>query len=166
MNHKQTISDNSAVTKLTMEDTHIIYSYLQQQYDVVCTQTKEAVQNNDYITLLQLIEERQRLEAIMDDFRTFHANTETTTGVEQQNDQHTTATFQADKDEEAKLIDRMTVNLETVNQSMHQFMIKTIDKSTETFTKGNQLGHKTTKKLLHKTANGFSKIADIINQKL
>ncbi len=128
----------------------IIYHYLQQQYEDVVSRTNDAVQRNDYVQLLHLIEERQHLENAMNEIKSLaHADSSCNE-----------AEIDADK-----IIEKMTNNVEAANQFLRRLLISSVDKTSKTITKGNQFSLKTTKTLMHKTANGLTKLADLIHQK-
>ncbi|WP_079710188.1 hypothetical protein [Paraliobacillus ryukyuensis] len=130
---KQTYSN--VERDLTLEEVKIVYAYLQEQIEMVNSQSKTAIEHNDYVKLKYLIDYRKQLLVAIHELEDIYGT-----------DLH---------------VSPMQVKVNSMNQSLQ----KTARQSVKWMIKRNVKSQQMIKACLSKTASGLYKLADVLQNK-
>ncbi|GEL78684.1 hypothetical protein [Tenuibacillus multivorans] len=120
---------------LTLEEVKVVYAYLQEQIELVSSQSKTAIEQNDYVKLKQLIDHRKQLLVAIHELEDIY-------GADLQ-------------------VSPMQVKVDSMNQSLQ----KTARESVKWMIKRQEKGQQMIKSCLSKTASGLYKLADVLHNK-
>ncbi|WP_029265820.1 hypothetical protein [Virgibacillus alimentarius] len=150
---------------ISIPEVQSIYQSLIEQYEGLSVEIVDSVEGNDYVRLSHLLARRRKLQTALDDIKSLHEDeliTQRSTKERIANVLKTSAEMTESKGEDALI--KITDSLEKVNHSAHSIASKTLDLSTKTISKGNQLNHSVGKFLVDKTSKGLSKLADVFDK--
>ncbi|WLV24648.1 hypothetical protein QR721_13560 [Aciduricibacillus chroicocephali] len=139
-----------------------IYRALQDQHVANAQGIAEAIEQNDYVTLKILLEQRKGITGAIE------ATIQDSSKVQVFKDHiidmlSSSATF---ADEKGQIIlDRVTDIVEKANSKTHNLVTSTVDTSARMISKGNRLNHKTGKFILDKASDGLSMLSSLIKNK-
>ncbi|WP_099159033.1 hypothetical protein [Virgibacillus ndiopensis] len=150
---------------ISIPEVQSIYQSLIEQYEGLSIEILDSVERNDYVRLSHLLTRRKKLQTALDDIKSLHDDelmTKQTVKDRIANVLKTSAEMTESKGEDALI--KITDSIEKVNHSAHSIASKTLDLSTKTISKGNQLNHSVGKFLVNKTSKSLSKLADVFNK--
>ncbi|WP_026701728.1 hypothetical protein [Salibacterium aidingense] len=142
------------------------YEDLCEQEEVFTEEIIEAIECNDYVRLSHLLTTREQLRTAIETIESLYGEdlfTQPTMKNRMGNLLHRSADITASKGED--VLGKVTNSLEKANQSTHHLANKTLDVSTTTISRGNQLNHKTGKFLINQTANAISRLGNMMKKK-
>ncbi|MED3791060.1 hypothetical protein P4571_01195 [Niallia alba] len=151
---------------LSLIEVKEIHQNLLNQYANISSEIADVVKHNDYVKLSHFLVTRSKIETTINEIESAYSsefNNQVTT-----NHRIGDALKNASEKMEAKgedILLKVTTNLEKLNGSAHSIITIATALSNKTITKGNQLGHNAGRLLIHKTSNGLSKLANIIQKR-
>lgn len=150
---------------ISIPEVKSIYQTLIEQYEGLSVEIVDSVERNDYVRLSHLLTRRKRLQVALDDIKSLHRDelfTQQTIKARINHALKSSAEITETKGEDVLI--KVTNSIDKVNHSAHNIASKTLDFSTKTISKGNQLNNSVGKFLVNKTSKGLSKLADVFNK--
>ncbi|WP_404469258.1 hypothetical protein [Sutcliffiella horikoshii] len=163
---KQYHSGSSNERSISLIEVKEIHQKLLNQYANISDEIAYVVEQNDYVKLAHLLVARSKIETAINEIESayqseFNKQVETYHPISK-------ALKDAAEKMESKgedMLLKVTSNLEQLNDSTHTMIAIATALSNKTISKGNQLGHDTSKLLIRKTSEGLSRLATIIQKR-
>lgn len=150
---------------ISIPEVKSIYQTLIDQYESLSVEIVDSVERNDYVRLSHLLTRRKQLQTALDNIKSLHGDELITQQSIKDRINHalkSSAEIAEAKGED--VLFKVTNSIDKVNHSAHNIASKTLDFSTKTISKGNQLNNSIGKYLVDKTSKGLSKLADVFNK--
>lgn len=150
---------------ISIPEVQSIYQTLIEQYEGLSVEIVDSVERNDYVRLSHLLTRRRNLQTALDDIKSLYGDELITQQTIKARINH--ALKSSAEITEAKggdVLIKVTNSIDKVNHSAHNIASKTLDFSTKTISKGNQLNNSIGKYLVNTTSKGLSKLADVFNK--
>lgn len=146
-----------------VKDTH---QNLLNQLASISEEVAEAIERNDYVTLSHVLANRSKIQLAINEIESLYedeliSHISITDRISKA--LKDTATTMEKKGED--MLSKVTNNLDRLNESAGDVVTKAILISNKTLSKGNQLNHRAGKLIIHKTSDGLTKLADIIQKR-
>lgn len=163
---KQYHCGSSNERSITLIEVKEIHQNLLNQHANISDGIADVVGQNDYVRLAHLLVTRSKIETAINEIESAYQsefNKQIETNYRISNTLKDAAEKMESKGEEMLL--KVTSNLEKLNNSTHTIITIATALSNKTISRGNQLGHDVGRLLIHKTSEGLSRLADIIQKK-
>lgn len=163
---KQYHRGSSNERSISLIEVKEIHQHLLNQHADISDEIANVVEQNDYVKLAHLLVTRSKIETAISEIESsYHSefNIQVETNHCISNVLKDTAEKMESKGEDMLL--KVTSNLEKLNDSTHTMITIATALSNKTISKGNQLGHDAGRLLIHKTSEGLSRLADIIQKR-
>jgi len=150
---------------ISIPEVQSIYQTLLEQYESLSVEIVDSVERNDYVRLSHLLTKRRNLQTALDDIKSLYGDeliTQQTIKARINNVLKSSAEITEAKGGDVLI--KVTNSIDKVTHSAHNIASKTLDFSTQTISKGNQLNNSVGKFLVNKTSKGLSKLADVFNK--
>lgn len=163
---KQYHCGSSNERSISLIEVKEIHQNLLNQYADISDEIADVVEQNDYVKLAHLLVTRSKIETAINEIE-FAYQSEFNKQVET-NHRISNALKDAAEKMEFKVQDmllKVTNNLEKIKDSTHTMITIVTALSNKTISKGNQLGHDAGRLLIHKTSEGLSRLATILQKR-
>lgn len=160
--HRGTSNERS----ISLIEVKEIHAKLLNQYADITDEIADGLEQNDYVKLAHLLVTRSKIETAINEIESAYQS-EFNIQVEA-NHRISNALKDAAEKMEFKgqdMLLKLTSNLEKLNDSTHSMITMATALSNKTISKGNQLGHNAGSLLIHKTSEGLSRLATIIQKR-
>ncbi|GAE93890.1 hypothetical protein JCM21714_3002 [Gracilibacillus boraciitolerans JCM 21714] len=163
---KQNHCGSSNERSISLIEVKEIHQNLLNQHADISDEIANVVEENDYVKLAHLLVTRSKIETAINDIESAYQsefNKQVETNHRISNALKDAAEKMESKGEDMLL--KVTSNLEKLNDSTHTMITIATVLSNKTISKGNQLGHDAGRLLIHKTSEGLSRLATIIQKR-
>lgn len=148
---------------ITITEVKTIYQSLLNEHAENAREILDSIEENDYIRLNRLITRRKQIVIALNAIESVHEKDKVVqSNIRDQVADVLSSSAKITDDKGEELLLKITNSIDKVNLLAQNLMIKTINFSSETISKGNQLNHEAAKFLLNKASYGLSKLANII----
>ncbi|MBU8730766.1 hypothetical protein KM915_11955 [Cytobacillus oceanisediminis] len=163
---KQYHCGSSNERSISLIEVKEIHQNLLNQHADISDEIADVVEQNDYVKLAHLLVTRSKIETAINEIESAYQsefNKQIETNYRISNTLKDAAEKMESKGE--KMLLKVTSNLEKLNNSTHTIVTIATALSNKTISKGNQLGHDAGRLLIHKTSEGLSRLATIIQKR-
>jgi uncharacterized protein YicC (UPF0701 family) len=143
-----------------------IHQNLLTQFASISEEIADAIERNDYVTLSHLLANRNKIQSAINEIESLYedeliSHISITNRISKA--LKDTATTMENKGED--MLSKVTNNLDRLNETTGDVVTKAIWISNKTLSKGNQLNHRAGKLIIHKTSDGLTKLANLIQKR-
>ncbi|WP_191566561.1 hypothetical protein [Metabacillus idriensis] len=163
---KQYHCGSSNERSISLIEVKEIHQHLLNQHADISDEIADVVEQNDYVKLAHLLVTRSKIETAINEIESAYQseiNIQVETNHCISNALKDAAMKMEFKGEDMLL--KVTSNLEKLNNSTHTMITIATSLSNKAISKGNQLSHDASRLLIHKTSEGLSRLADIIQKR-